>query len=139
MTKKGQGVLPFVGSDAWILLAAVYSGRKDGADLRSLISAADYINHAVRSYEELSGGLARLRAAGLIVEKRGRYRPSETVLSAYARTTTPRRAVMKELDDMEIFLQSERRGECHPLPKRILTREMYEKAIREYLQSFSKR
>jgi hypothetical protein len=42
-------------SDSWVLLAVAYAGGKRGADLASLIGVADYINHAVLTYDETTG------------------------------------------------------------------------------------
>lgn len=93
----------FVWSDAWILLAIIYTG-KEGGDISTIIKVADYINHAVPSDKELKGALARLKRSGIIKEFDGRYKASAKTIRAYTRTHTPGRTALKEVADMEIFL-----------------------------------
>jgi hypothetical protein len=52
---------------AW-LLQSVYNAEREGngADLRDVISVADYINHAIVSYQEFSSGLELLLKLGLV-------------------------------------------------------------------------
>jgi hypothetical protein len=53
-------------SDAWIV-AALCETRRDGPmRVRDLIYNADWLNRAILSYDELSFGLPRLEAAGLV-------------------------------------------------------------------------
>ncbi len=74
------------------------------ADLPNIIGMADFINHAILTYNELNGALARLSAARYIYKRGNNYHPSRKVLNAYAGTTTSRRPVSNELDDMAEFL-----------------------------------
>ena len=53
-------------ADSWILIAVVYGGGKHGADLRGIVAAADYVNHAIPTYQEVRGALWRLLNAGLV-------------------------------------------------------------------------
>ncbi len=96
----------FVYSDAWILLAIIYSGRRQGvsADRSTISQAADYINHAIPTRDEINGALTRLQRAGWVEEDNGNYRASASALEAYARTTTPWRDVRKEFEDMRRLL-----------------------------------
>jgi hypothetical protein len=50
-------------ADAWLLLAVGGSGRRS---LRSVIGAADAINHAIPTYEEFDAAAKRLSAARLL-------------------------------------------------------------------------
>lgn len=54
-------------TDAWILLSIALTARPDGADLRGIIAAGDYINHAIFTGDELRGGLTRLTARGWVM------------------------------------------------------------------------
>jgi hypothetical protein len=92
----------FVWSDAWILLAIIYAG--DNGDRANIIKIADGINHAIPTEEELSGAFARLAQAGFIEEEDDKPKVSAVVMETYSRTHTPRRAILKELEDMELFL-----------------------------------
>jgi hypothetical protein len=95
----------YLWSDAWLLLAILYASREEGgASLDQVTAAGDYINHAIFTTDELEGGLGRLSAGGFIKEKKGLFSVTNKVLQAYQKTTTPRRQVYKELEDMERFL-----------------------------------
>ena len=91
----------FVWSDAWILLALIYAGEQTDRD--NLINIADGINHAIPTEDELAGAFARLTQAGFIKGENG-IKVSDGVMQAYLHTHTPRRAVSKELEDMNRFL-----------------------------------
>lgn len=125
----------FAASDAWILLAIVYASHRRAADLTRIIAAADFINHAILTYPELRNGLRRLQVVGLIHVHRGRYRADRKVLKAYARRSTPRRAALQELQDMQEFLAHQPRQQAVPrlrLRLKRLSRIAYETAIRNY-------
>lgn len=94
---------PFVWSDAWILLAIIYTGSQ-GCSPDNLIKIADYINHAIPTEEELDGAIARLTRARMIRESKGKFKASVNVMKAYSQTHTPRRTALKELEDVENFL-----------------------------------
>ena len=61
-----QTATRFLWSDAWLLQAILYASREGPAPLPMVIGAADFINHAILTCEELSGGLARLSLEGLV-------------------------------------------------------------------------
>src|SRR5262245_10970041 len=74
--------VPLTGSDAW-LLHAILRAAKDGvATLEDVVEAADAINHAMLTFAEIDGGLARLSRAGLvsIEAKRLRLAPAAATL-----------------------------------------------------------
>ena len=50
----------------WVLMSILYGGGENGAELAGIISASDYINHAIISYPELQVGLTRLQSLGVI-------------------------------------------------------------------------
>jgi hypothetical protein len=58
--------------DAWLLAATADSRR--GCSLSELIGAADAINHAIPTRDELAASLGSLRAAGLVEQTEGRFR-----------------------------------------------------------------
>jgi hypothetical protein len=59
-------VSPFWWSDAWLFLAIGYSNDKGASSLARVIGAADAIQHAVLTWEEVDGGLFRLGTAGYV-------------------------------------------------------------------------
>ncbi|MGN8247193.1 hypothetical protein ACTHAM_000865, partial [Cellulomonas soli] len=78
MTADSQGATGWEFSDAWIL-AAIGDG--------TLIGAADYYNHAVPTEVELSQGIGRLLASGLIAEVGPAWKPTTASTALWARST----------------------------------------------------
>jgi DNA-binding MarR family transcriptional regulator len=118
-------------SDTWVLAAVAYAGGKSGADLASIVATADYMNHAVLTYDEASGSLARLSAAGLIRVVRGKLAASARVLAVLPKGRT---AVHKDLERIAVFLRSQ------PTPRRLksalaLSRAAFDDAVKSYLAS----
>jgi hypothetical protein len=74
-------------SDAWIFATLGYRGQRDGVSLRSLVAAADRINHAIPTEAEFTTAVGRLVAAGLAGADAAadRYRPMEAGRALYAR------------------------------------------------------
>ena len=133
-------------SDAWILLAIIYAGKEEAATLSEVVGAADYIQHAIVTFQELEGALARLTKNQLIIDNDGRYSPSGKIITFYKSTTKPRRPVLKEQGDVQRFIgasswsptsspQDANRGASYPP----LTLALYEKAVQGYLSRMKKR
>jgi hypothetical protein len=95
----------FYNSDAWVLLAIIYASRSGPATLDKIIAAGDAINVAIFLPNELEGGLARLTAGGYITEHEGAFAPTEKAL-AYSGSSRHRRAMLKELRDVQRMLAS---------------------------------
>ena len=124
-------------SDAWLLLAIIYSGGSSGTNLRHIISAGDYINHALFTLDELRSGLIRLTTGGFIREQDGNFAATEITLESYRHTTSPRRAALKEIADFEELLKASGAIDLnsHQKPLR-LSKKSYDKAVKEYADSF---
>jgi len=58
--------------DAWLLAAT--ADARSGCSLSELIGAADGINHAIPTRDELASSLGSLVAAGLVAQTEGRFR-----------------------------------------------------------------
>ena len=121
---------PHASADTWVLLAIIYGGGTRGATLTDIISAGDYINHAILRYEELRDGLARLLAAGVIVERDGCYYPTPEALAAYRQPIHPRRFISTEWDALEQWLASRLRDT--PVAEQSITRSAYARSVRVY-------
>jgi len=64
----------YLWSDAWLLQAIAVAASRDGsATLTEILGAADAVNHAMPTDEELHGGFSRLTAAGFVTEIDGRF------------------------------------------------------------------
>jgi hypothetical protein len=95
----------FYNSDAWVLLAIIYAHRWGPATLDKIIAAGDAINVAIFLPNELEGGLARLTDGGYITEHERTFAPTDKAL-AYSGSSRHRRAMLKELRDVQRMLTS---------------------------------
>lgn len=66
--------MKFLWSDAWLLQAIALASRSGPAALADLLAAADAVNHALPTWEELHGALSRLGAGGFVEEVDERFR-----------------------------------------------------------------
>ncbi len=65
---------PWTRNDAWILAAIALVKKEDGATLAEIIAAADAINRAIPTAEELTHALSRLAGCGIVLAGPDRYR-----------------------------------------------------------------
>ena len=139
MTKKK---IEYNWSDAWLLLAVVYAGP-DGATLARIIEVGDVINHAIFNPDELESGLARLTSGGYLKEKNGVFVATAKVRSAYTKTTSPRRAIHKEVEDMEKFIGAAQPMTAQPRANDLtyagFSATAYAEAVAKYIQRFEKK
>ena len=127
-------------SDAWILLATLYAARKQPAPLAEVIGAADMIQHAIVTFEEMEGALGRLTANGYLIYSGGKLMPSDATLDFYRTITKPRRPMHDEERDLEKFIGAtpwDRK--THPMSANIgvsfpeLSRAQFDAAVNSYL------
>lgn len=59
-------------SDAWLLHAVIIAAPGGTAELARVIGAADFLNHAILTFDELRGGVERLARGGWITLEDGR-------------------------------------------------------------------
>ena len=95
----------WVWSDAWVLWS-IAAGSTESTSLQQLISAADYVNHAVPTYDELAGALGRLIVAGCVERAGSGYRASPMMREVLAATRTPRSSSLAEIDALFAHLQT---------------------------------
>ena len=124
-------------SDAWLLLAIIYAGS-GGANLETIIALGDGINHAIFNPEELESGLFRLTSGGYIKEKRGVFFATSKVMKAHAKTTSPRRGIHKELEDIERFIGAASSTSEQPHFNNMkyagFSAAAYDEAVRRYIE-----
>lgn len=94
-------MIKFQNSDAWLLASIIDGGQRNGADIRSIISSGDYLNHAIFNFEELYDGLRRLIAEGFIKEKKGKFYGTKKINEIKIKHKSPYN-IIKEI---EIFFQ----------------------------------
>jgi len=130
-------------SDAWLLLAIIYASKAGDATLEKIIAAGDAINHAIFNSDELESGFARLTSGGYVKEKDRIFSATDGVMSAYSKTTSARRAIHKELKDMEELLGAESPTSEQPHPNNLkyagFSAEAYTEAVNRYIEGFGKR
>ncbi len=71
--------MPFLWSDAWLLQAIALASSSGPATLAQIIGAADAVNHALPTSDELHGGFVRLTTDGFVAEKDTRFAITELV------------------------------------------------------------
>ena len=83
LTMVAERDIPFVWSDAWLLLTIVLAGRERAASLQDVVGTGDAINHAIFTFDEIDGGTARLQQAGLIMVSEQHFRPTDTAVALF--------------------------------------------------------
>jgi hypothetical protein len=128
-------------SDAWLLLAIIYSGR-EGGNLERIIAAGDGINHAIFNPDELESGLARLTSAGYIKEKKGIFSATNKVLKARRKTKSGRTYIHKDLEELQKLIGAVDANEMagpNNLEYAGFSVAAYDEAIKRYLEGFNKK
>jgi len=125
-------------SDAWVLLSIINASQKGDATLPTIIAAGDGINFAVFAPEVLESGLARLTAGGYVEETKGVFRPTKVAL-AYAKEPNKRRAIHKELKDIETMLGAPSATSEQPSPNNLkyagFSVAAYDAAVTKYMEA----
>ena len=76
--------IPFASSDGWLLHAILIAAKDGEATLEAIVAAADMINHAMLTFDELDGGLARLSRAGLVLVRGKSIRTTAAAAKIFA-------------------------------------------------------
>lgn len=71
--------MTFLWSDAWLLQAVAVASHARPATLSEILGAADAVNHALPTDDELHGGFSRLAGANYIEEVDGKFRLTDRV------------------------------------------------------------
>lgn len=126
----------FAWFDAWILLATLYARTGEG-DLKDVIAAADYINHAIPTRDELELAFSRLSEAGYVeIGERG-YLATGTAERIWNQTAAREKTVWGALDQIARAIGA---GKWAPGPMATADSELlvapgvYERAVAEYLE-----
>jgi hypothetical protein len=73
--------MDYLWSDAWLLQPIIVASRERPATLAEVLAAADSVNHALPTSDELHGGLARLTSGGFVQELGNRFAATHEVVS----------------------------------------------------------
>eukprot|EP01047_Picozoa_sp_COSAG01_P044582 COSAG01_NODE_4044_length_5408_cov_1.746468_5_plen_210_part_00 len=88
-------------ADAWIFLAALYNRESDQFELQHIVAAADFINHAIPTLEELHGAINRSLAGRLIKTKRGAFSVTDKALELFTNIESScKKSVLDQLDGL---------------------------------------
>src|SRR6185503_4997727 len=88
-------------TDAWLLLAIIYSSNEKPASLRNIIGAGDAINHAIFTDDEFESGLYRLTQGGWITEFPQGFLPTEKTNLAFRSIETKRLGMYDAMKALE--------------------------------------
>lgn len=77
--------IPYAYADPWLLHAVLAAAGDEAAGLADVIAMGDAINHAVFTYPEVDGGLARLTAGGWIMVEDKQIKPTDKARKLYER------------------------------------------------------
>jgi hypothetical protein len=114
-------------SDAWLLAAVDWSG---GGDLAKIIGAADAINHAIPTDEEIDHAIQFLGAAGLV-----RYSDASLQLTDEGRRIcrrTESKDIFATLDRLHALLKNLPEVDQAADAKSVLDRSTYLSALERY-------
>lgn len=124
--------------DSW-LLASIRNTEdsKEGADLRLIIAYADYSNHAIMTWPELSNALSKLIAVGLVTESNGKLYTTNRFKDWWAKKYEAKKRidVHKQLTEIENYL-NKTLSSFELRDKKVsieLSESDYERALRDYL------
>lgn len=121
-------------ASTWTLLAILYAGGAQGAEVRAILSAGDYLNHAILTYEELEAALRWLLEHGCLEVCGERYCPTHPVLAAFDAIEKKHRAAHRQWSALEQFLETCQERTL-PAPDAGLTPARYQQALQAYLDS----
>ncbi len=132
----------YCGSDAWLLCSIVMGGGRQGASLRDIIAAGDYINHAILTGPQIRRGLAKLTSAGFVREKAGKFLVAGKAKYYWSRMQQKRKPVLRCLEEWEEYLEVPPPPEPDPplgeagWPYPAVSDEMVKQAYDEYVAGF---
>jgi hypothetical protein len=119
--------------DAWLFWAI--PANEQGTDLRGLISAADAINHAIPSREQIVRAVNRGLRAGIIETGGGRFRFAPGIRDEIAKAGSVSTTWSKQWDALYAFLSSREWQRTGKGTYR-LSDNTYRNTVEEYVNTF---
>lgn len=94
----------FESSDSWMFLSVAYSAQDGPATLEAFYAAADHINCAIPTRDEIQGGISRLASAGLVHVQDHRFILTESGRTIFERVSrqTPCPRMQPELVEQQL-------------------------------------
>ncbi len=121
-------------SDVVLLAAIEFSSGEKGANIRDIIGAGDYINHAIFTEKEIRGGLFRLLCGGWIIEIGNCFATSKKFRDQKIKYSTPTGRHSTRKLRMQIREMLEVSSGSDDLP--LADNEEYKKTVKEYREGF---
>lgn len=125
--------------DAWILYSIFCSEiSEQGATLKHIISYADYSNHAIITYPELTKSLKKLLSAGLVIQLDKKFATTDSYKIWWDAKFKERKRIyiLKAIEDTEKFLYHYGKS-CDLLTFHVtlkITEEEFSKAVNAYIE-----
>ena len=117
----------------WIMMAVIYGGGEKGADIDALISAADYVNHALPDYDTCKAGIKFLLRKGIIKIVGESVVISEEVKQKYLAARSNRSVKNWELCRRIIEDHLEIADNAEGQENQFINEHKYETALQNYL------
>jgi hypothetical protein len=122
-------------ADGWILMAIVMQSHQAAVGLDKIIAAADAINHAIPTHEELTSSLTKLVSVGVVAfEPHGLFRVTADHAASLRQALAGRGGMFRAPDKGLLWLQ------CNPLSVQsqseiVITNQQVQQAYRVYTQT----
>lgn len=138
-------IVEYIHSDAWVLLSIILSGTQNGARLENIIAAGDFINHAIFTFEEMEGALARLSIGKYICRKGYYFYPSEKTIKMWNEKQKTKSYIHKDMERVAKFIDA-KPWEKQAIPQKAnegysykgIDRDQFERAVNLYLAKENK-
>jgi hypothetical protein len=121
-------------NSVWVLMAVIYGGGENGAGVDSIVSAADYVNHAIINYTEYQEGINFLIRKGIISWKPNGFQLTDGIVKEI------RRIKSKGIRKYWVFCErvceegSNTPDVASGNPDFTASREEFEEVVRNYLR-----
>ncbi len=127
--------MKFNSTDAW-LLQAIFHSQDDGyASIKDIIAFADYVNHAVMTFEEFSTSLPKLMSVSLVTIDSDHLRTTAAFEQWRSKKFKGKKSVqpLKELFEIEKYL-NETFAELHgQILTSNISSQLFKEAVNTYI------
>ncbi len=140
LVKGKEGVVKnnqFTSSDAVLLLAIIYAQDSESADLKSIITIGDFINHSIFTLQEINSGLNKLITFEFILYKDNQFFPTKALIKKYSDDRPAKGQVHKDLEYFEDVLFNntiDKKSKKESIIK--ITQSEFDNAIKKYQAEF---
>ena len=132
--------ISYTWSDAWLLYAVIMeTSAVHGADLVSIVSHGDCIQHAIFTYEEISNGLMKLLHGGLIKQDKRLFLPTHKTIIAYKKLKSKSIGLLKTQDAIEKLINKDFSLPMNMTVKPIITKREYQNSVEKYIKIMQKK